>query len=116
MLALLIAAPYILPFIIKEGDVTRAILGMRILSLGLLFSFQNTIFGALYNSSHNEKRIVWPVTMGTILNIGLNFILIPYFGLLGAAITTALTELIVFIFFLTIYHRRIKNSKPQPAT
>ena len=41
-----------------------------------------------------EKRYLLGVTVGAGTNIVLNFILIPYFGLVGAAIATVISELV----------------------
>jgi len=103
-------APLFLSYIVKDQQVGKAIISLQILSVGLIFCFQNTIFNAFFNSSHNEKKLVIPAIFGTIVNIILNLLLIPHYGLYGASLTTAFTEFIVFVILLILFFR-IKTKK-----
>jgi O-antigen/teichoic acid export membrane protein len=68
----------------------------------LLFFFLvlsiNSIFSQ-YMFSHNLQKYMLKVRgIATGINIVLNLLFIPFFGIVGAAVTTVISEIIVFIF------------------
>jgi O-antigen/teichoic acid export membrane protein len=77
-------------------------LRLLIFSIGFIF-----ISGAIHNIllvSNRMKVEMWIVAAAAGLNVGLNIILIPRYGLLGAAFATALAEgLILFIGLVAVY-------------
>lgn len=48
-------------------------------------------------SCGKENRYAYVVTIASISNLIVNLILIPYFGLVGAAVSTVITQLVVFV-------------------
>ena len=71
--------------------------------------FSVTIFLAVFSCfftyavlipNYMEKWFLISTIVAALLNVGLNFILIPYLSLIGAALTTFIAELTVFIFSL----------------
>ena len=62
-----------------------------------LFIFLNNLTGITINSINKQKVNVLIVGCGAIINIFLNFLLIPRYEGVGAAITTVFTELVVFL-------------------
>lgn len=71
---------------------------LRILCFALFF----TVFGCYYSQAvlipnRNEKSYFYATIISGIVNVGLNFVFIPLWGLNGAAITTVLAEFIVMI-------------------
>lgn len=85
-----------------------AVPSLRILALALLFA----IFGGLVTSCLNvtlsrERENLIATLLGAALNVGLNFLFIPWLAQNGAAITTVLAELFVFLFcWLRVPDRR----------
>lgn len=67
----------------------------------LLFAFIimcfKTIFGNIMIANRREKTLVKLSIFGSVFNICLNIILIPYIGIEGAAISTLLTESVLFV-------------------
>ena len=57
-----------------------------------------------------EKRYMFGVMSGALTNIGLNLILIPFFGLKGAAVATVISEF-VFSLYLFFYFRIVSKVK-----
>jgi len=57
-----------------------------------------------------EKRYMFGVMSGALTNIGLNLILIPRFGLKGAAVATVISEF-VFSLYLFLYFRIVNRVK-----
>ena len=114
---LAVVAPYILKFIIIDADIVTAVQCLRLLVFGLIFSFQNTVLAALFNSSHQEKKVFLPVLGGAIINIVFNVIFIPSFGIIGASAVTVATEALVVLimygrYFLQVRPTFFKIAKP----
>ena len=61
----------------------------------LLLSFP---FGETLKAADRQKSYLWAIGSGAILNVVLNFIFIPRFGMMGAAINTLISEIYIFIF------------------
>jgi len=82
---------------------------LQILVWALLFIFVNYIIGSLLNSI--DKQILFTYTTGfcAILNVGLNFLLIPKYSYIGAAIATVLTELVNFIVLFSLISKEGYN-------
>lgn len=71
-----------------------AYLPLLILSLGQLINVASGSGGPLLNMSGYEKIVAYSVFASTVVNILLNIILIPKFGVIGAAYTTIFTFVI----------------------
>lgn len=54
-------------------------------------------FGSIYTSSYKTKFLVYSTAIGSVVNIGLNFLLIPKFHGMGAAVATAIGYLVIWI-------------------
>lgn len=81
---------------------------LSILSLSLPFLFNRTIDTVAFFSLGRERQAVYFMMFGIAFKITLNGILIPHYGFLAAAVTTVITEIILFILFklsLFKYHR-----------
>ncbi len=59
--------------------------------------FANGAGNTLLNASHKEVTVTKIYSIAAIFNIILNFILIPYLSYIGAAITTVLSDIMIFI-------------------
>jgi len=87
------------------SDFKEGLSALRILCIGQLI---NTLVGSvalLLNMTGHERLSVKGVGIGAGLNIVLNFLLIPIWGVSGAAIATA-TSMIVWNVILAIYVKR----------
>jgi len=81
---------------------------LSVLSISLPFLFNRTIDTVALFSLRRERQAVYFMMFGIAFKITLNGILIPHYGFLAAAVTTVITEIILFIFFklsLFKYHR-----------
>ena len=58
-----------------------------------VFIFLNCIFGNALSSSGHQKISTWAVTIAAISNLILNFIFIPKYGIMAAAVVTVATEI-----------------------
>lgn len=68
---------------------------LQILFISVLASFPNIILTNLIFSKSLQKTFIFVTTFGVLLDIGLNFWLIPIYGAMGAAASTVLAELII---------------------
>jgi O-antigen/teichoic acid export membrane protein len=68
---------------------------LRILAVGIVFLFINSAFTAMLFSTNRQGRYAWATAIAAGVNIGLNLMLIPFFGYLAASTTTVLTEAVL---------------------
>ena len=69
-----------------------------IIALGYLISQASGIFNLMIYQEKKTQAVMIITIVSALINIGLNFLLIPYFGIYGAAYATVLSFLVVFIF------------------
>lgn len=82
--------------IIGLHDLTNGSISLRILCLAILVStFAYYYSQAILIPNKHEKVFFIATILSAIVNIGLNFFLIPIMGIIGASITTLIAELIV---------------------
>lgn len=84
--------------LLSGSDYISASIASKILSINMIFS---VIDGALYYQIilpyGEEKKAVFITSLGAIVNFILNMIIIPLYSYNGAAFTTFIAELVVFI-------------------
>lgn len=110
-LLLLIAAPLLLRFLYGEAFAEGA-LALRILVGAQLVNVGVGSVGLVLNMTGNEKFTALGVGLGAVLNITLNAVLIPLYGIEGAAIATA-TSLIAWNLMLWVLVRRRTGLRPS---
>jgi O-antigen/teichoic acid export membrane protein len=74
------------------------------LLIAIVFSCFTSFYGTIYMSAKKNIRGSVTIIIGALCNIGLNFILVPKYGALGAAFST-------FISFFLIWIIRVKDTK-----
>jgi O-antigen/teichoic acid export membrane protein len=74
------------------GLFTQSEPSLRILSLAIVFLFANSAFTAMLYSIDRQDLFAWTTGIAVVVNIGLNLLIIPQFGYLGASATTVVTE------------------------
>ncbi|WP_430825903.1 oligosaccharide flippase family protein [Carboxylicivirga sp. N1Y90] len=89
-------------YILSSGDATfyDAIPVIPVLILGLIFSGIRQVFVLPITKAKKTKIISLVMVLTGLINIGLNFIVIPYYGKVGAALTTLISQLFAVIWFL----------------
>jgi O-antigen/teichoic acid export membrane protein len=70
------------------AEFAEAVPVLKIHALGGLFVAVGVASSRWYLSSGWERRLLYRVALGLLVNVGLNFLLIPSFGLVGAAWAT----------------------------
>ncbi|MCX6784969.1 MAG: flippase, partial [Candidatus Komeilibacteria bacterium] len=84
-----------------------------ILMLSLPFLFVNFTFGSLLNASGRALRQTWHIGWTAAVNIILNIIFIPLFGIMGAAATSLFCTILLFSLNGLVARRIISLSKPH---
>ncbi len=79
-------------------------IALKILSISLFVSFINNLFIYLLVSTDQQKKLLWINGSAVLLNVILNFLVIPIWGFRGASMITVLSEVLVLC--LTFYHSR----------
>jgi O-antigen/teichoic acid export membrane protein len=103
-------------FLISMGKLILSLFGQEfiagyfslvILLLGQVVNSLAGSVGLLMTMTGNQVIIAKVIIISTLLNIGLNFLLIPYFGMLGAAIATSITVIFVNLALLWFVQQKI---------
>ncbi len=87
----------IILFVYKEQFINST-LALQILIWAEVFIFVNYLMGNLLNSINKQKLFTLTAGICVIVNVILNFALIPKYSFAGAAIATVITQLVSFIF------------------
>lgn len=100
-----IAVPLAVGGIVLAGPIIEFLFGkeylpasasFQILIATLLINFPGAILGNLTMAHNQQKRFVKYVTIGSLSNVIFNTLLIPSFGISGAAIATLISQLAYF--------------------
>jgi O-antigen/teichoic acid export membrane protein len=96
-----ILANKILPLLYGD-EFIPAVLAFQILIWAMPLISLHKLCSAMVTASHREKDQAMVRVLAALINLGLNLVIIPRFGLLGAAVITVLTELIIFSFMFRL--------------
>lgn len=83
-----------------------AVTSFRILGLDLIVRAGLTLAGTVLLVSDREQRYMGAIGMGALLNLVLNFLLIPAYSLDGAAVATVTSEALVLL-IMGLWARRV---------
>lgn len=96
-------------FLIAGNEYVGATLSLQILTIALFFSFLGGWLGSVMFLPNNKECICLIASVAAaIVNIILNLIFIPFFGLNAAAITTAIAEGVSLVILFVHYDKRMK--------
>lgn len=90
ILAILLTSPFFIP-LIYGADYAAAVLPLRILCAYLLCATFLSYFNSFLDYRGLAKRRMYNLFFSTLVNIGLNYALIPKYGATGAAIATSIS-------------------------
>lgn len=103
---LYVLIPKILEFI--WPDYADAITTFRIMALALPFAFLAFPTGYFLNACNAAAKTTWSRGVGLVINIVLNILLIPKFGVLGAGIAFAVTNVVQLVLDLIFIRGIVK--------
>jgi O-antigen/teichoic acid export membrane protein len=87
-------AGQLIPFLFT-ADYLPAVPALRIIIWSLPLMFASEFLGYIVLISGREGRAARAVLVSTGLNVVMNLLLVPYFGFIGAAVMTVLTEAVL---------------------
>ena len=103
-------ADQIITFIYRNGF-TEATIILQILIWAIPIIFVSYVLGASITSINRQHETVRISFLCMLLNVGLNLLLIPTYGYLGAAIVTVITEFSLFIFYFHLISKYLCKIK-----
>ena len=114
-----ILADKIILLLFRSGF-TESIFALQILIWAIPFMFLSYMASWIFISINKQYLLLKLALFGTIINIGLNVILIPKYSYLGSSLVTVISEIIgftLYFYFLSIYISKIKihNLIVKPA-
>ena len=87
-----------------------------ILILAYIFSAQAIFLGSIFTSAKKTNSMFLTSTAGAIVNVILNFLLVPKFGGMGTAIGTAVGYFIIYIITIILTRKIIKIDLQLPKS
>lgn len=111
MILLWLIAPVLLPNVFG-AEYQAAVMLLIILSVATPFRFVANSVGAFLATRNHMRMKVRLMGVGALINIVLNFSLIPIFGVAGAAAATVATEALIMVMYLWYYKTVFRFSIP----
>ncbi len=96
--------------VVSSKDFAKAATPFAILAVASAFSYVNTVFGYASVSLNKHHKMTYSALGALVLNIILNFILIPKYSFNGAAIATAISEIFALFVAYVIFRYETKIS------
>jgi O-antigen/teichoic acid export membrane protein len=87
----------------------ESIICLKILSGVIFFLFINGFVAYIAIAMNNEKKIAQILLISTVINIILNYCLIPKYSYIGASISTLISEIFMLLFSVIIF-RNLKST------
>jgi len=113
-IGLFIAAPFLLP-LLYGSDYLASLEPLRVLVFALPFLALNRLLVQSLNASGLQKWAFIATAIGALFNVSCNLIFIPRFGIIVAAVTTLVTEILVWLvasWGLCVSARRSRSVQP----
>ena len=83
-------------------DYSNSAIVLGILSGYIFLKFLNPVTGFTLMATNKQKTRLYSQSSAAVINVILNLMLIPFYGVTGAAIATLLTEIIFFIIYTSV--------------
>lgn len=81
---------------------------LKILSFAIFLIFFGNLGGNAIIALNLQKKAMWIYLTGAVINVGLNFLLIPKYTYFAAASTTVITEIFITLTMFWLIRRSIK--------
>ncbi len=94
---MLVLRPMIMPFL-ASAEFAPAFFYVPPLLCAVVFQSFNNFLSSIYEASNKTTHSFVSSLIGAVCNIVLNFILLKYMGIIGAAISTLVSYILVFIY------------------
>lgn len=109
LVGVLLAAKGIIHLIVGEAFV-GSVQVLQVLIFAVFIIFFGTVFGNFIVAAGDQKKLVPIYITSAILNIVINYALIPHYSYLGAAFATVITEVFVCVAAFIFLYRKYRFS------
>jgi len=106
MIAIWVGADWGISFLFGEAYAEAAYL-INVLAICIPFQFLASSTGAMLVTYENMKRKVICMGFVAVINIALNCVLIPWQGALGAAVSTVLSSILLFLIYYFLVRKYV---------
>ncbi len=110
--AIFIAFPEIIMDLFLSRKYIDSALPLQVLSFGMIFFSMNILFSVILNAIGQPKKSTLTVIIVSAFNVAANIILVPAFGIAGAAASAISSYVIGFLIFYLHLRKEIKISAP----
>ncbi|MBI2579590.1 MAG: flippase [Candidatus Aenigmarchaeota archaeon] len=94
---LFMAFPEIIINIFFGGNYLSSSLSLQILSFGMIFFSMNMVFSVILNAIGQPRKNTTAIIIISLYNLAANIMIIPVFGIEGAAVSTASSYIVGFV-------------------
>jgi O-antigen/teichoic acid export membrane protein len=102
---LFVLAEPIIQFVYGRAEFQPAVPALRWLAVGLIVLYVNSVLTVVLVSLNQERKMTVAAGIATIVNLGLNWWLIPQFQHVASAAVTATTEVFILVYLLSFIPR-----------
>jgi len=106
-IGIIATAPRLIPFLFGDAYL-QSIIPLQILMVGVIAVFVNVELGALLNACDRQYMQTTLIGITMVLNIILNFVLIPYIGVAGAALAATGGNIFLTLTSWYVVHRTVR--------
>ncbi len=111
----IVAAPNIIEFLYGGRGFSQAIPALQALAPYVVFLYFDYPLVPILLSKKQDRKVPIITAIGLVFNLGLNFLLIPLYQHIGAAIVTSLTELLLSFVCIAFIPRHLRPIGSLPV-
>ena len=97
VLGLIATMPFAFPLLV-DSSYNEAYIYIPILVISIYYTNMSNFYGGIFTAYKNTKIMGSTTVVAAIINVGLNLILIPKFGIWAATLSTLISNVIVFAY------------------
>lgn len=97
---LFVLAEPVIQLIYGKPEFLHAVPALRLLAVALFLLYVNSVLAVVFVSLNHEKKMTVVAGLAIVVNLALNWVLIPQFQHVAAAAVTVVTELFIFCYLL----------------
>lgn len=106
-----ILSEQLIPFL-YDAEYLTSVLAFRIIIWTVPLMFASEFLGYIVVIINKEQRVALAVTISTVVNITFNLLLVPVYGLMGAAVMTVVTEALLVAQHLITLRKMVVRVSP----
>lgn len=96
---------YEILFVLYGTQYMAGVMAFRLMCLTILPAFLSSMFGNALFALNKERKLIWYVLLGIFGNFFFNLLLIPVWGIEGAALSTVLNQSIITMYLVWLLRK-----------